>query len=69
MLGGELARERLDAEPCVEERIQRVRAERELAGAEAARIVEHERVLSEREAHPRVARRLGRVEQQRPGHA
>src|SRR3954447_15336490 len=42
------------AEPRVEERGQRLGAERELAGAEAARVVEHERVLAEPEAHARV---------------
>ena len=69
MVAGEVALERLDAEPGVEERGQRLRAERELAGAEAARVVEHELVVAEVEADARVARRAVRVEQQRPGHA
>ena len=53
-----------------EELVARVAAERELARAEAARVVEEQLLpVVEAEAHPPVARRLRRVEQQRPGHA
>ena len=46
-----------------------VAAERQLAGAEAARVVEEQLApVVEREAHARVARRLRRVEQQRARH-
>ena len=56
VVAGELVLERLDAEPGVEERVERLGAERELAGAEAARVVEHELVVAEVEPHARVAR-------------
>ena len=53
-----------------EERVARLAAERELAGAEAARVVEEQLApVVEREAHAAVARRLRRVEQQRARHA
>ncbi len=65
----EVGRERLHAEPPREERLPRRRAERELAGAEAARVVEHQPAAAgEAEGHAAVARRLGRVEQQRARH-
>ena len=69
VLAGEVALERLDAEAGVEEGVERLRAERELAGAEAARVVEDEHVVAEVEPHPHVPRRRGRVEQERAGHA
>ena len=69
VLGGELPRERLDAEPRVEERGERLGPERELAGPEAPRVVEHQLVVAEREPHARVPRRRVRVEQQRARHA
>ena len=55
VLGGEVLLERFDAEPGVEERVERLGADGELAGAEAARVVEEQRVIAEVEAHARVA--------------
>ena len=65
-----VGRERLDPKAGGEELVARRTAERQLAGAEAARVVEVELApVAEREAHARVARRRRRVEQQRPRHA
>ena len=52
-----LAAERLDAEARGEEGVERSPAERQLAGAEAARVAEAQLVpVVEREAHARVRR-------------
>src|SRR3954447_4565901 len=67
-LAGELGLERLDAEALGEEVVERLRAERELAGAEPARVDELQLRPLEGERHACVGRALVRVEQQRAGH-
>src|SRR3954452_1343788 len=47
VLAGEAGRERLDAQPRGEERLERLTAQRELAGAETARVDEPEPVVAE----------------------
>ena len=51
---GERVAQRLDAQPRGEEGLQRVGAERQLAGAEAPRVVEQQLAVAEREAHAHV---------------
>ena len=69
VLAGELGLERLDAEPLAEEVVERLAAERELAGAEPPRVDELQLVGAEVERDARVrGAALGRVEQQRAGH-
>ena len=67
--GRELLVERLEAEPSGEERVERVTAERQLAGAEAPRVGVCEVVIVEPQPHAGVRRRSLGVEQQRAGHA
>ncbi len=59
VLGGEALVERLEAEPRVEERLQRIGAEQQLAGAEAARV-------DERQAQPARPRRCSRDRSRAP---
>src|SRR5207249_5743716 len=68
-VGGEALLERLDAEPRVEERPERLRAEGELAGAEAPGVVEDQLVRPEDEPDSAVPPGRLRIEQERARHA
>ena len=70
VLGRELGAERLDPEARVEEGVELRAAERELAGAEAARVAEGDDVaIVELQAHAHVGRVARRVVEQVAGHA